>query len=477
MEDKVDTMTYEPKHWTGLLTELTEEYKQHSPQSHALNEEAEHWLVDGGSHALRLIEPFPPRIAAAQGAWIEDEDDHQILDFWQGHFANVLGHNPEPVCSALADALDEGFGLQTGLVDRLQVECARIFCQQTGAERVRFTTSGSLATMYAILLARAHTGRQKVMKAGGGWHGAQPWGLKGVKFHTEHGGPRGFRQVESKGLPGYLTKEVSVTRFNDLDSLHESFRRHGDGLACLIVEPFIGAGGFLPALPEYLEAARRLTHQYGALLIFDEVIGGFRFCAGGAGQLYDVKPDLTTFGKAMGGGMPVSAVAGRADVMALVGRDMDHQVKFSGGTYSAHPACLLAAKTTMTYLIEHEDDVYPRLAELGTKTRKTVEASFAEEGIYARCTGYGNEAIPGSSMVMVNFPFDESHRLATPDDVSDPAACDITLRERVLKLGFLLEDVHVMHGLGALSASHTEDDIALLGEACRRVARRVRRHL
>jgi glutamate-1-semialdehyde 2,1-aminomutase len=328
-----------------------------------------------------------------------------------------------------------------------------------------------------MLLARAFTQRDKVMKAGGGWHGAQPWGLKGVSFHADRTARRGFGRVETRGLPTYLSKEILVTRFNDVDMLRDHFRRHGDELACFIVEPFIGAGGFIPALPEYLETARRLTDRYGTLLIFDEVIDGFRFRAGDTGRLYGIQPDLAAFGKAMGGGMPVSAVAGRADVMSLVGREKNRQVKFSGGTFSAHPASLLAARTSMTYLVEHEQEVYPRLAKLGENARRTVERAFMEEGIYARCTGYGNEAIPGSSLAMTHFPYDEDFQPATPDHVSDPDVCDVTLRERVLKLGLLLEDVHVIHGLGALSVAHTEDDIASLGGACQRVARRIKTYL
>jgi glutamate-1-semialdehyde 2,1-aminomutase len=152
-------------------------------------------------------------------------------------------------------------------------------------------------------------------------------------------------------------------------------------------------------------------------------------------------------------------------------------VKFSGGTFSAHPASLLAAKTTMTYLVEHEQEVYLRLAELGEKTRRTVEEAFAAEGIFARCTGYGNQALSGSSLAMTHFPHEEDRQLMTPDDVFDPDVCDVTLRERVLKLGLLVEDVHVHHGLGALSVAHTEDDIAFLGEACRRLARRIKPYL
>jgi glutamate-1-semialdehyde 2,1-aminomutase len=460
---------------THLLAELAEAYTQHSPKSAALNEKAKKYLLDGGSHALRLMQPFPPRVVAAQGAWLKDEDGHDILDFWQGHLANILGHNPEVVTSALASAFEASFGLHTGFTDRLQAETAEILCQQTGAERVRFTTSGTLATMYAILLARTFTERDLVMKVGGGWHGAQPWGLKGINFYADDG--NGFDRVETHGLPPALTDEVVITRFNDPDMLRDHFRQYGDRLACFIVEPFIGSGGLMPASREYLQTARELTHQYGAVLILDEVIAGFRFHAGNAGALYGVQPDLATFGKVIGGGMPVAAVAGRADILGLVGREGGSKVKFSGGTYSAHPASLLAGKTAISYLVAHEDEIYPRLAELGEKTRRTMETAFVQEGIYARCTGYGNEVLTGSSMAILRFPYEEGAQLNRPEDVSNPAVCDVVLGEKALQLALLLEDVHVVPGHGAVSTAHTEADIDFLGEACRRVARRFKAHL
>ncbi|MBE3065562.1 MAG: aminotransferase class III-fold pyridoxal phosphate-dependent enzyme, partial [Spirochaetes bacterium] len=194
---------------SSLLAALAADYERHSPRSAALNREALKHLVDGGSHTLRLIRPFPPRIVSAHGAYVTDEDGHRILDFWQGHYTNILGHNPEAITRALAESFKDGFGLQTGFTDRLQVEVAEMLCERVGAERARFTSSGSLATMYATLLARAFTGRKLVMKVGGGWHGAQPWGLVGVEFHEQARGSGrrhqpeepGFRQPESKGLP------------------------------------------------------------------------------------------------------------------------------------------------------------------------------------------------------------------------------------------------------------------------------------
>jgi glutamate-1-semialdehyde 2,1-aminomutase len=361
--------------------------------------------------------------------------------------------------------------LQTGFTDRLQAEAAEILCRQTGAERVRFTTSGTLATMYAILLSRAYTGRNLVMKVGGGWHGGQPWALKGIGYSAENGAA--FQKVESDGVPAAVTDKVIVTGFNDPDRLVDHFREYGDRLACFIVEPFLGVGGFAPATLEYLQTARELTHRYGAVLVFDEVISGFRFRAGNTGALYGLQPDLATFGKIIGGGMPVAAVAGQAELMALAGRAAESNVKFSGGTYSAHPASLLAAKTLMEYLVTHEAEVYPRLAELGAKTRQAIVKAFVQEGIHIHCTGHGNGVLPGSSMFMLHFPYEPDAQLNRPEDWFDPSVCDATLRTRVLDLALLLEDVFMLHSHGGVSTAHTEADVEFLGKACSRVARHI----
>lgn len=456
--------------FTFLLSELADEHLRRSPRSAAIHERACRHLIDGGSHSLRLLDPFPPRITKARGGWIVDEDGHRILDLWQGHMANVLGHNPEVVTSALAAAFADGFGTQSGLVDELQVELAALVCRLTGAERVRFTTSGSLSTMYAVLMARSFTGRATVMKAGGGWHGAQPMLLKGVAFH---GGGVGFDAVDSRGLPTALTDRIAVTRYNDPQRLADDVAATGDDLACLVLEPMLGAGGTIAATTDYLRLARELCTRHGALLIFDEMITGFRFHAGGLGALHGVTPDLAIYGKALGGGMPVAAVAGRADVMAEAAGETGPRVAFSGGTYSAHPASMLAAKVFLEHLEAHADNIYPRLGSLGAAMRSVVESAFADAGILARCTGDIADLDCGSSLVTVHFPHDADTVLGTPETVFDPAMCDIELREKVLALALLVEDVHLVQAHGAASTAHTLDDVAFLTEACRRAATRI----
>jgi glutamate-1-semialdehyde 2,1-aminomutase len=462
-----------PRQHDKLLASLAADYERRSPRSAAVNRDALRHLVDGGSHAIRLLTPFPPRITAAHGACVVDEDGHSILDFWQGHHANILGHNPAVITGALASAFGTGFGLQTGFTDSLQARVAEIFCERTGAEKVRFTTSGSLATMYATMLARGFTGRECVMKVAGGWHGAQPWGLVGVDYHEE--GAHNFEQAESRGLPGAVAEQVIVTRWNDPRMLEELFDAHGARVACLIMEPFMGSAGCLPASRAFITAARELTRKHGAVLIFDEVIAGFRFCAGSASRLIGVTPDLATYAKIMGGGMPVAAVGGRADIMAQAGKGGG--VKFSGGTYSCHPASMLASREMMEHLVAHEREIYPRIAGLGAEARRTVEEAFRSAGIPVRCTGGGSDALPAGSLSAAHFPYEEGTACDTPEQTRNPSVCDVALSDRVVQLALLLEDVFVMHGLGSVSAAHTEADIARLGEACGRVARRIAPHL
>jgi glutamate-1-semialdehyde 2,1-aminomutase len=305
---------------------------------------------------------------------------------------------------------------------------------------------------------------------GGGWHGAQPWGLVGVGYD----GAQGYRHYDSEGLPYATLNEVMVTRFNDCQALEEVFRSHGSQIACLIVEPVIGAGGFIPATPEYLTLARQLTQQHGALLISDEVIAGFRFRAGNAAALYDVEPDLTTLGKIIGGGMPVAAVAGRAEVMTRAGIEGGRHVRFDGGTYSAHPASIMAGKLMVNHLVEYQDEIYGPLAEMGQQMRQRLEQVFAEHGVLAKCTGYPNAALSGSSLAVLHFPVKDEVIIDSPDVAADPACCNMEVRERALKLALLIEDVYAVHGLGALSTAHTEEDLEHLYTACGRAADRLK---
>jgi glutamate-1-semialdehyde 2,1-aminomutase len=226
----------EPRQLTAFRLELEQEYAERFPRSKEYLAEAGQHVLDGCSHAIRWNEPFMPVVRRAEGAIIEDLDGNVFVDYWQGHFANLLGHNPPLIRDALTRALQEGGGLQSGMLHELEGEVAELICARTAMDTVRLTTSGTLGTFYAILLARAFTGRERVLKVSGGWHGSQPFSLKGVSAVG-----RSFDHLESEGLSAGADAEIVLTRFNDAEDLRRSFGRDGDELACFVVEPVLGA--------------------------------------------------------------------------------------------------------------------------------------------------------------------------------------------------------------------------------------------
>lgn len=458
-----------------LFRDINQEYIKTHPLSARRFAEVSQIMLRGGSHNLRLFDPFPFYDVKAKGAFVEDLDGKRYIDFWQGHFTNILGHNPPVVVDALREAFSRGEGLETGFPGIHQGELAELILSVIPAEKIRFTTSGTLATMYAIMLARSYTGRDKIMKIGGGWHGAQPFVLKGISSFQ-----KGFSQVESAGITRQTSGDILTTQFNNLEDLEVQFRKHGDKIACLIVEPFIGAGGFIFADREYLQKAREWTHRSGALLIFDEVISGFRFCAGGLQSIYGVNPDLSILGKSIGGGMPVSAVAGRDEVMRLCvdGSDLTRKVRFEGGTFSAHPAAMIAGITFLRRLIQGQKEIYPRIGAMGERIRRQVEDIFQAHGFAVKCTGDGSRVgIPFSSMVGVQFLKQDIDRISAPEMIWNSEINDYDLREKAFKLAMILEGIHTYHGWGAVSAAHGDDDVTTALSAVKHIAGKWSRYL
>ncbi len=452
-----------------LLQDLISAYTHTHKKSEAFFRRASQFQIRGGSHNLRLFEPFPFYDAHCQGSSVTDIDGNTYVDFWQGHFANILGHNPPFVLEVLRNYYKQGDGLATGFPGVLQSELAEFLLSRLSADKIRFSTSGTLVTMYAVMLAKAKTNRDLVMKVGGGWHGSQPYTLKGISIYE-----KGFTEVESAGLPSGMDKMILITRFNDEGDLAEKFRTYGERTACLILEPFVGAGGFIFGRKNYIRKARQLCDQYGAVLILDEVVSGFRFHAGALQNLYDVQPDITVLGKAIGGGMPLSAVAGKDEIMSLCGPEAKKEVKVKveGGTFSAHPASMLAGLTYIKYLTEHEEDIYPRIGHLGERVRREIENIFASHGFNVRCTGDGNSVAKNSSAVGVHFLHDRCERVESPEQVWNPDVCDIELREKIFKLAMLQEGFNVFHGYGSISGAHTGEEIQSSLDAVERIAKK-----
>lgn len=459
-----------------LRERLIREYRRKTPKSRAAFRRAAKVMVDGGSHTIRLWPPYPFFAAAAEGPYVRDVDGNTYIDYWQGHYANILGHNPRLVLKEMTACLRRG-ALHTGFEAGQQIELAETLARGLGmtGTKVRFTTSGTLATMYAVMLAQGLTGRELILKVGGGWHGASPYLLKGVKYRAGEG----FEGRESAGLLDDIVRRTLVTRFNDPDDLRRVVEAEGDRIACFIVEPFLGVGGFLAATKEYLEAARELTAARGILLIFDEIISGYRFCPAGVQTLYGVRPDLTAFGKIIGGGHAVSAVVGTREVMEACerGHGGRGRVQFEGGTFSAHAEYMKAGLVMLRRLASGAATIYPRIAGAGERLRRGIEKAFAEAGVPARTTGDGNAVVPGSSLFMVHFPRESGVAYDRPEDVHDDRRSNLALREDILKLALLVNGVNIVHGGGAVSAAHGEKEIATTIAAYGEAARLIRKHL
>jgi len=457
-----------------LRGHLVREYEKKTVRSRAIFRRARKVMIAGGSHTIRLWRPYPFFAASAEGPRVRDVDGNTYIDYWQGHYANILGHNPRLVRSRIAACLERG-ALHTGFEAGHQIELAEALVRGLGGRdaKVRFTTSGTLATMYAVMMAQGLTGRDHVLKVGGGWHGASPYLLKGVKYRAGEG----FEGRESAGLLDDIVRRTLITRFNDRDDLRRVIDEHGGRIACFIVEPFLGVGGFIAASKEYLELARSLTARHGILLVFDEIISGFRFCPGGVQTLYGIRPDLTTLGKVIGGGHAVAAVVGPRDIMETCerGRGGGDRVYFEGGTFSAHAEYMKAGLVMLGYLAGHAATVYPKLARAGERLRRGIERVFTEAGIEARCTGDGNAVVPGSSLFMVHFPRVPGVAYDRPEDIHDGSRSDLPMREDLLKLALLVNGVNVVHGGGAVSATHGAKEldatIAAYAEAARLFAK------
>lgn len=452
---------------TILLEGLIYRYRQKHKKSEVFFRKTCRHLVGGGSHNLRLFAPFPFYDERCDGSTVTDIDGNTYVDFWQGHFANILGHNPPVVIESLIDYFKQGQGLATGFPGRFQHELAELILSKMPGNKIRFTTSGTLSSMYAIMLAKAHTERDFVFKVGGGWHGAQPFALKGISVYD-----MGLNKIESAGLPAGIDSSIIMTKFNDLDDLQKKFSEYGTRAACLIIEPFIGAGGFIFARPEYLQRIRQLCDQYGVVLIFDEVVSGFRFHAGLLQTLYGITADLTILGKAIGGGMPVSALAGKKEILDLCGSDAkpNQRVKFEGGTFSAQPAAMQAGIKFLQYLDAHEKEIYPRIGKLGKQVREQIEAIFQSHGFSVKCTGDGSPITENSSTIGVHFLHSNIERISSPEETWNPEFSDIELREKIFKLAMLEEGFNIFHGYGTITFAHSKEEIEASLDAVDRIA-------
>lgn len=344
-------------------------------RSQALRQRAEQ-LFPGGVNspvrAFRAVGGDPPFVERAEGAFLWDADGNRYIDYCGSWGPMILGHTYPAVVEAIREAAGRSasFGASTaseGDLAELVVAC------YPAIEKLRFVSSGTEATMSAIRLARAFTGRKYVIKFEGCYHGHADGLL--VKAGS---GVATFGIPGSAGVPEETAHFTLALPYNDAAAVEASFAAHRGEIACVIVEPVVGNAGCIPPAPGYLEALRELTAQEGALLIFDEVMTGFRVALGGAQERYGIRPDLTTLGKILGGGLPCGAFGGRAEIMdqlAPLGP------VYQAGTLSGNPLAMAAGVATVSYLREHRAEVYARLERVSAGVADGVAEAAAGCGV------------------------------------------------------------------------------------------------
>jgi len=357
-------------------------------------------LPGGVNSSVRAVQPYPAFVERGDGGHVIDADGNRYVDYVMGYGPLLFGHDlPDPVEARIQSAVSEGpmYGAPT----EVEVELAEFVTRHVpSVEMVRFVNSGTEATVSAVRLARGYTGREKIVVMQGGYHGAQESTLV-------EGGPADPRP-SSPGIPEAFAKHTIPVPFNDADAAAAVFEEHGDDIAAVLTEPILGNTGIVMPVEGYHETLRELCDEHGALLIFDEVITGFRVggleCAQGK---FGIVPDVTTFGKIVGGGFPVGAIGGRAEIIESFTPSGE---VFQSGTFSGHPVTMAAGLETLRYAAEN--DVYEHVNALGEQLRAGLRDIVADQA--PRYTVVGTD-----SMFKTIFTRDD----ADPQDGPCEAGC------------------------------------------------------
>ncbi|MBS3760260.1 MAG: glutamate-1-semialdehyde 2,1-aminomutase [Halodesulfurarchaeum sp.] len=427
-------------------------------------------LPGGVNSPVRASQPYPAFIERGDGSHVIDADGNRYIDFVAGYGPVLLGHDlPDQVIAAIQSQVSDGpmYGAPT----EVEIELAEFIARHVPSiEMVRFVNSGTEATTAAVRLARGYTGRDKVVVMQGGYHGAQE--------STLVEGDRSEAVPSSPGIPAEFASQTVPVPFNDEAAIEQVFTEQGEDIAAVLTEPILGNRGIVMPQEGYHDTLRALTREHGALLIFDEVMSGFRVGGLGCAQShFGIEPDLTTLAKVIGGGFPVGAVGGRAEIMESLTPSGD---VFEAGTFSGHPVTMTAGLETLRYVAE--ENVYQHLADLGDEIRSGLVDIVADQApdytvtgidsmfkvIFTR-NGAGQEGVCSAGC---RQDPDCTQSETCPTDASDVEAAATDRWERVFyhkmrEEGVLLTPNQFESQF--LTAAHTQEDIEETLEAYKAV--------
>src|SRR3954453_10393466 len=422
-------------------------YPDHKSASRQMHDRALASLPGGNTRTTVFMQPYPIYAARGEGCRVWDVDGNEYIDCINNFTSLIHGHAHPVLVEAARQqlALGSAFGLPTASeIDLAELLASRL----PSVDQVRFANSGTEAVMMALKEARAFTGRPKIAKCEGAYHGSYDYAEVSLDPTPEAWGRNAPVSVAyAKGTPDNVLADVITIPFNDADAAVSLIREQGSELACVLVDPMPNRAGLAPADKTYLDALRRITREIGALLIFDEVIT-LRLGYHGAQGLWDIDPDLTTLGKIMGGGFPVGAIAGRKQFMAVFDPRHGKPALPHGGTFLANPVTMRAGLAAMELL---DETAFRRLNLIGERVRSGINESFARGGLSGGTVGLG-------SLLKVHFadrPV-RDYRSAYPSEQE-------ARRQAIFNLGLLNRGVLAAgYGLMALSTPMTDEDIDLI---------------
>jgi glutamate-1-semialdehyde 2,1-aminomutase len=348
------------------------------PKSKILYEKAQKLMPGGVNSPVRAFKPYPFFTAYAKGSKLYDVDGNVYIDYCLAYGPLILGHAHPRIIEAVKEQLEKGtmYGTPTeGEVKLAELIIDAVPC----VEMIRLVNTGTEATMHAIRAARGYTGRDKIVKFEGCYHGAHDYVL--VKAGS---GVTTFGAPTSLGVPEDTVRNTIVLPFNDLESFEKAIQQNRDEIAAVIIEPVIGNAGVILPKDGYLQEIRKITEEEGIVLIFDEVITGFRLALGGAQEYYGVIPDMATLGKIIGGGFPIAAYGGKREIMELVS---PLGKIYQASTFSGNPISVTAGLTTLNILLENKDAIYESLERAGNKIKRGLLDIVEDVGITAQING------------------------------------------------------------------------------------------
>lgn len=409
---------------------IADAYKEKFPVSKEHHEQLINYIPGGATRSLSYFKPYPIHIDYGQGAYVYTHEGHKLLDVTNAYGAIVHGHGDPDVVRAVQNGIAKGSQYSTPTDG--QYKLAKLLCERVpGFDKVRFLNSGTEATLFVMRTARAYTGKDKILKMIGGFHGTHD----SVAASTK-------KNVITAGIPKGMTEDMLEVHFNDFDALEKAVKENADQLAAVIMEPFLGAGGVVLPKPGYLEHVRKVTADNNVLLIFDEIFS-YRVNTGGCQNLFGVIPDLTTVGKVVGGGLPIGVFGGKEEIMNLYCHENTDQPLYHSGTFNGYETAMQAGYAALS---KYDEAAVAYVNKLGDQFQKGLLESFKANGLNIQANQIG-------SLLNIHFV---NETITTADQVLKSEE----QLHRLMHLSLLNKGIFTIpRGLFILSTAITEEEI------------------